>query len=313
MIRGLDPNRCHSEHRLVRQWPFLCHCSISHCPLHILRVAPIPKPAPCVHLGIGCHQCGWAAVTPGQSPGLHFSSKQLLPLTPKRSFCHTNTQFVQTSQYHGTGFGPGFWTSEENQKRMTLHYRGLANRLHSLRNALLKHWVQGQWWTMTVVAVMGHRQEPMRSCATLCPVATFEEYRSQIRDRNKADAANRWKHSTRITLQLKRALVGVSKLQMPIQRSCAVWSSQPSSALLQDGVIKPHAPHMTAPDTSTSGIQTHNWLFQVSDHCIFLMENLLMEISWLTKWGVQNCSATEKQQISKCQSVDWRIFIPWAS
>lgn len=90
-------------------------------------------------------------------PRTTLPSKQLLPLTLERSFCHKHPQFVQTSQDHRRASDSGYWMSEEKQKRMKLHHRGLANRPHGLGHALLKHRVQGQQ-PMTPGAVMGHGQ-----------------------------------------------------------------------------------------------------------------------------------------------------------
>lgn len=76
-------------------------------------------------------------------PRIMLPSKQLLPLKLEGNFWHKHPWFAQTSQDHRKGFGAGCWMSEEKQKRMKLHDRGLANSLRGLGHTLLKHWVQG--------------------------------------------------------------------------------------------------------------------------------------------------------------------------
>lgn len=269
MIRGLDLSHLHAECWLVASGP----SSIT-----------LNKPLPSVHPESGPNpETSTLALLGGRMPPVRmgsgndraeprttFPSKQLLPLTLERSFCHRHPRFVQTSQDHRRGFGTGYWMSEEKQKRMKLHHRGLANRLHGLgphsAEAPSPRPAANDPGGCDGTRTIAHEE----MCNTPCPIATLEDSRRQLCDRSKEDAADRAKHSTRSALQPRCPLVGGRKLEKPTQRSWAVWSPQPPSALLQDGVIQPSAPHIT--DTSTSGVQTSTWFLQVSDHCILIME-----------------------------------------
>lgn len=73
---------------------------------------PNPKTSTLAVLG-GRMLCMWMSSSDAQAEPRTLPSKQLLPLTAERSFCHKHSQFVQAPQDHRRGFGPAYWMSDE--------------------------------------------------------------------------------------------------------------------------------------------------------------------------------------------------------
>jgi len=138
-------------------------------------------------------------------------------------------------------------------------------------------------------------------CNSPCPTGTPKDNRRQYYNTSTEDAENRSKHSTRSTLQSRCMLVGAPKPEMPTQRSCAVWSPQPPSALPQDSVIRPPAPHITDRHIYLGHSNLHQ-AFSGFWPLHFARGRKFWRFQGWLNGAFKNCCATEKQQNGKCHS-----------